>query len=133
MVAFLVDDRGGCATRGFDWGWLTAWALVLFSMVPFRLLVTWWQGMLAIRIGGLLKRRLLFGALQLHPDEIRHQGAGQLLGCVIESEAVETLALSGGFLALLSGLELALAAGVMAFGPARTLQLFFLAGWVIVT
>jgi len=125
---------GEAALQGrFDWGWLTAWALVLFSMVPFRLLVTWWQGMLAIRIGGLLKRRLLSGALQLHPDEIRHQGAGQLLGCVIESEAVETLALSGGFLALLSGLELALAAGVMAFGPARTLQLFFLAGWVIVT
>jgi ATP-binding cassette subfamily B protein len=125
---------GEAALQGrFDWGWLTAWALVLFATVPFRLLVTWWQGILAIRIGGLLKRRLLFGALQLHPDEIRNQGAGQLLGCVIESEVVETLALSGGFLALLSGLELAFAAGVMAFGPAATLQLLLLAAWVIAT
>jgi ATP-binding cassette subfamily B protein len=41
--------------------------------------------------------------------------------------------LSGGFLALLSGLELALAAGVMAFGPAGTLHLLLLGGWVIAT
>jgi ATP-binding cassette subfamily B protein len=124
---------GAAALQGrFDWGWLTAWALVLFSIIPFRLLVTWCQGMLAIRIGALLKRRLLFGALQLHPDEIRHQGAGQLLGCVIESEAVESLALSGGFLALLSAVELIFAAGVMAFGPARILQIALLAGWLII-
>jgi ATP-binding cassette subfamily B protein len=125
---------GKAALEGrFDWGWLAAWALVLGSMIPFRLLVIWWQGSLSIRIGALLKRRLLFGALQLQPEEIRHQGAGQLLGCVIESEAVESLALSGGFLALMAGLELILAAVVMACGAGGLRQSLLLLVWVAVT
>jgi len=122
---------GQAALQGrFDWGWLAAWALVLFSMLPFRLMVTWWQGLLSLRLGALLKRRLLSGALQLEPEEVRHQGAGQLLGCVIESEAVESLALSGGFLALMSGLELVLAAAVLAFGPCGGLHLCLLTAWI---
>jgi len=52
---------------------------------------------------------LLSGALRLEPDEIRREGAGQLLGRVIESEALESLALSGGFLSFISGIELAMA------------------------
>jgi len=125
---------GQAALQGrFDWGWLAAWALVLFGMIPFRLLVTWWQGLLSIRLGALLKRRLLLGALQLRPEEIRNQGAGQLLGCVIESEAVESLALSGGFLALMAGLELALAAAVMAWGAGGVQQAVLLLGWVALT
>ena len=42
-------------------------------------------------IGGaaLLRGRLLAGALSLDPETIRHQGSGQLLGRVLESEAVE--------------------------------------------
>jgi ATP-binding cassette subfamily B protein len=126
---------GQAALQGhFDWGWLTAWALVLLSMIPFRLLVTWWQGALSIRLGALLKRRLLFGALQLQSEEIRHQGAGQLLGCVIESEAVESLALSGGFLGMMAALELALAAAVMAvWGPAGIQQVLLLVAWTALT
>ena len=90
----------------FDPGWLVAWALLLFCLVPFRLFVGWSQGHVAIGAGALLKQRLLYGALRLEPDEIRHQGVGQLLGRVIESEAVESLALSGGILGLVAGIEL---------------------------
>jgi len=122
---------GQTALQGrFDWGWLAAWALALFAMIPVRLLGTWWQGMLSVRIGALLKRRLLFAALQLQLEEVRHHGAGQLLGCVIESEAVESLALTGGFMALLAGLELAFAAVVMTFGPAGALHVLLLVGWI---
>ncbi len=131
LVSWWMIGQAALLGR-FDWGWLTAWALVLFSMVPFRLLVTWWQGLLSIRVGALLKRSLLFGALQLQPDEIRHQGAGQLLGCVIESEAVESLALSGGFLAVMAGLELALAAGVIALGLSGFLLVPLLLVWIAV-
>ena len=46
--------------------------------------------------GALLKQRLLAGAFRLEPEEIRREGAGQLLGRVIEAEAVESLALGGG-------------------------------------
>ncbi len=124
---------GKAALQGrFDWGWLAAWALILFGMVPFGMLVTWSQGLLSLRLGAMLKRLLLFGALQLQPDAIRHKGAGQLLGCVLESEAVESLALSGGFLALMAGIELTLAAAVMALGPGGALAVALLALWVAV-
>ncbi len=87
-------------------GWLLAWALLLLTLVPFRLLTTWLQGALAIGVGGILKRRLLCGAMRLEPEEMRHQGIGSFLGQVFEAEAVETLALSGGVAGLLAVIEL---------------------------
>ena len=125
---------GQAALQGrFDRGWLTAWALLLFCLVPLRWLVTWTQGLLAIGAGGILKQRLLVGALRLEPEEIRHQGAGQLLGRVMESEAVESLALSGGFLALVAGIELLIAAFVLAAGAGGWFQSLLLAVWVALT
>jgi len=96
-----------------DRGWIAAWALLLITLVPFQLLVTWLQGRISIDAGALLKRRLLHGALRLEPEEIRHQGGGQLLGRVIEAQATEALALSGGFLALVAAIELTAAAAVL--------------------
>ncbi len=96
-----------------DRGWLLAWALLLLTLVPFRVLTTWLQGLLAIGIGASLKRRLLLGALRLQPDEMRHQGIGSFLGQVLEAEAVETLALSGGVAALLAIIEIAISGFVL--------------------
>jgi ATP-binding cassette subfamily B protein len=96
-----------------DRGWIAAWALMLITLIPFELLVTWLQGRLSIEAGALLKRRLLCGALRLEPEEIRHQGAGQLLGRVIEAQAIDALALSGGCLALVAAIEVTVAAAVL--------------------
>ena len=79
-----------------DPGWLLAWALLLLTVVPFRALELWSAGVLMARAGRLFKRRLLVGALRLEPEETRHQGAGQLLGRILNAEALEFLALTGG-------------------------------------
>jgi ATP-binding cassette subfamily B protein len=97
-------------------GWLIAWALLLLTSVPFHLLAEWAQGRFAIEAGARLKGRLLFGALRLRPEEIRHMGAGQILGKITESHAIESLALSGGFVALSAVIELALSAMILALG-----------------
>jgi ATP-binding cassette subfamily B protein len=112
ILSWWIVGRAALEGR-LDRGLLFAWALLLFTLVPFELLVTWLQGRLAIDAGALLKRRLLHGALQLEPEEIRHQGAGQLLGRVIEAQAIEALALSGGFLAFVAGVELTMAAVIL--------------------
>lgn len=116
---------------GQSWLWL--WALLLLTLVPFRVLITWLQGRIAISTGARLKQRLFLGALSLQPDSIRHQGAGQLLGRVIETEAVESLALSGGFLALVAIIELAISIFVLAAGSGGALQSALLIAWLAVT
>ena len=131
LLAWWMIGQGALQGR-LDPGWLLAWALLLVTLVPFRLLATWSQGRLAIGAGGLLKQRLLYGALRLAPEEMRHQGAGQLLGRVLEAEAVEALALSGGLLGLMAGMELLIAAAVLHAGAGGGRHALLLLGWVAV-
>ncbi len=111
--------------------WLAAWALILLTLIVPRQMSTWAQAKLAAGTGTLLKRRLLAGALKLEPDEIRHQGAGQLLGRVIESEMMQTHALIGGFLAIVAGIELLMSAWVLSRGAAAWTQVMLLGLWLV--
>ncbi len=113
-----------------EMGWLAAWALILFSLLPLRMLNVWLQGLLAVNLGGLLQRRLLFGATRLHPDEIRHEGVGQLMGRVFESEAIETLSLNGGIRGLTAVIELIMAGWVLALGAGGGWHALLLVLWI---
>lgn len=115
LLAWFVIGRAALQGR-LDFATLVAWAMLLLTTIPLRLLTTWKQGVSAIRAGGLLKQRLLYGALRLNPDQIRHQGAGQLLGRIVETDAVETMALNGGFHALLAVVELTMVGAVLSMG-----------------
>ena len=115
-----------------DRTWLIPWSLLLLTLVPLRVLITRLQGWVAIGTGALLKQRLIFGSLRLDPDSLRHQGAGQLLGRVLESEAVEALALSGGFLALVALIEIIVAIFVLSAGAGGVLQAALLFLWLLV-
>lgn len=115
---------------GLSGALLLAWALLLLLLIPLRLLVNGMQASVAIRAGWLLQRRLLYGAMSLQPDEIRHLGVGQLMGGVFESEAVETLALSGGLMGLMALIELLLTGWVLSQGAAGWLHLLGLLIWL---
>jgi ATP-binding cassette subfamily B protein len=123
----------GALEGRFDSAWLWAWCLVLFSGVPFQALGLWARGLLSVGSGALFKRRLLCGALQLDAEEIRHQGVGQFLGRVLESEAVELLALSGGFAAVTAIAQLILATVVLAHGANGWVLVALLWVWLTVT
>ncbi len=132
LLSWWIVGKG--ALQGYlDPGWLLAWVLLLLTLVPLIMLTTWLQGRLAIGLGGLLKQRLLYGALRLEPEEIRHQGVGQLLGRVMETEAIEFLALTGGFLALMAAIELIITVGVLSIGLASQFHAFLLLGWITLT
>jgi ATP-binding cassette subfamily B protein len=131
LAAWIAIGQGALSGR-IDFGWLSAWACLLATAIPFRALTTWSQGMLAIGAGGLLKQRLLAGALTLDPDVMRKEGAGELLGRVNEGEQLEALALSGGLVALLSVMDLAVIAVLIASGPSAAVQLPAFVLWIVI-
>jgi ATP-binding cassette subfamily B protein len=117
----------------FDWGWLIAWVFILLAAIPLQLFVSDAQIELSIRAGIIFKKRLLLGSLKLNPDDTRQFGFGQLLNRVMDSEAVEMLAFNGGFMALLSILELLLAVFILKQGAGGWVQVFSLIVWVGIT
>jgi ATP-binding cassette subfamily B protein len=125
LAAWWLLGRAALQGR-LDPAWLSAWAVMLLSVIPLQLAAFWVQGRLAITIGALLKQRLLAGAFRLEPEEIRREGAGHLLGRVIEAEAFESLALGGGFTSVFAALELAIAASVLAVATPRLALLLVL-------
>jgi ATP-binding cassette subfamily B protein len=125
---------GWMALQGrMESGWLLAWALLLIAIVPCRLIVTNLAGGLSLSAGIILKRGLLAGALRLESDTVRREGAGRLLGRVIESEVVETAALQGAFLGVTAIVELLIATLVLAAGAGGWLHVLMLLGAVLVT
>jgi ABC-type multidrug transport system fused ATPase/permease subunit len=116
----------------FEAGWLGAWVLMMTCALVCRA----WKGRnaeaVAVSLGGLLKQRLMAGAVRLDPDSIRHQGAGGMLARVIEAEALESLALGGGLAALVAPIEL-LSAGVLLWlGAGGAIHALLLAAWIAV-
>lgn len=122
MVFLIAYAAGVCANVGAWWligaaalcgrfvpGTLLAWSFLLLSLVPIALFARWAQGIFIVGISGILKQRLLGGALKLDPDETRHHGVGQHLARVLESEAVEALTLAGGFHAIAGVFEITVA------------------------
>lgn len=128
------DLIGGATLSGrLDWGWLMAWLLLAFTMMPWRLLAGWNEAMFALETGRLVKSRLLAGALALPPDVVKRQGVGTLISKVMESQALEGMALGGSF-AVLGGLvELGFAAWVLRIGAAPVLHPVLLGMFALLT
>lgn len=110
--------------------WLAAWALTMSGALACRS----WKAMsgesVALILGGLVKQRLLAGAVRIDPDAIRRQGIGATLGCVIEAEVLESLSLGGGLAALVAPLELIAAGVLLSRGAAGLVHVVLLAAWV---
>ncbi|MGO9087220.1 MAG: ATP-binding cassette domain-containing protein [Terriglobales bacterium] len=120
----------GALSGRLDYAWLAAWALCLASTVPLRATSRWLEGVVAVGFGGLLKQRLMVGAMTMDADLMRRKGAGELLSEVLESEAIEQLGASGGLQILLAALELLLAPFVIGFGAAARNEIMLLIFWI---
>jgi len=139
FAAFYAGEVSAWAVIGesvldgrLDAGWLAAWALLLLTLLPLRLAGSRASAGFARRAAALLKARLLVGALHLEVDRVRRDGVGRLLGRVIESSALESLALGGGLTTVVALLELLAAAVVLALGAAPGSHLPLLVGWTLV-
>jgi len=121
-VATDVDGGGG------SFGVIAA---IIAALVGVRLASSWAAGRLAIDGGAILRQRLLQGLLALDTESTRAQGIGQLLGRVVETEALESLALGGGLMAAAGAFELVTGAVILALGIAAGWQLPLLAVWCV--
>jgi len=101
-----------------DTAWLGAWALGLASVVLFHAIAKWLEGVLAVGLGGLLRQRLLAGAMAIDADILRRKGVGETLSEVFEADALENLATSGGLQLILAAIELAIIPIVLTWGAA---------------
>ncbi|MFN8495348.1 MAG: ATP-binding cassette domain-containing protein [Caldilineaceae bacterium] len=128
--AWSLIGRGALSGR-FDWGWLLAWALILLTSLPFQLWADDAQKKALTTMAALLKQRLLYGVLRLAPEEIRHLGTGQFLGQVLEAQAVEQLALMGGFVTVLALIQLFTAGVVLALGNGGWWWGLLLLAWLL--
>lgn len=131
IFSWIVIGRG-IFLGHYDWAWISAWVILLISTIPISVIVADAQNELSQRSGAVFRERLLYGTLNLEPEEIRHQGRGQFLGRVMESEAVEMLALNGGFLSIMSLVDLVFAGIILASGVGGTLHALLLLLWVMV-
>ena len=122
----------GALNGHIDPGWLTAWALLLITIIPLRTAEVKIQGRLSLKVGAALKERLLSGAVKMNPEHIRRQGYGELLGRVHESEAIESLAFGGGLSSALALIEIVLAIGVLINGAGGIPHALLLLGWIAV-
>jgi ATP-binding cassette subfamily B protein len=132
LTAWVSIGYGALSGR-LDRGWLAAWALCLASMIPPRLAATWLQGVVAVGVGGLLKQRLLAGAMTVDSDFMRRRGVGQLLSQVIEAETIERLGASGGLTTLLAAADLLVAGFLFAYGAAPAWQILVFTLWTALT
>lgn len=125
---------GEAALNGrLDFGWLSAWALLVLSLIPLHLLGGWLDATFALDMGRILKKRLLAGALRMDLESVKHQGAGQLLGRVMESQALESLALNGGFTVIIAVIELVFAGWILAIGAGGSMHVLLLLSWLLLT
>jgi ATP-binding cassette, subfamily B, bacterial len=129
QICLWIIARGALGGR-LELGWLLAWALILITIIPLRSVGVWAHGQLITGIGSLLKQRIMYGILRLAPEEIRHQGVGQLLGRVFELEAVETFVAHGALLGLIAGIELVVVAIVLSNGAGGLFHTLLLLLWL---
>lgn len=130
LAGWYLIGRGALGGR-LETAWLFAWVLAISSTVPIGVVANWAQGRFALVASRLLKQRLLYGALRIHPDRVRKEGVGQLLGRVLESSTIENLALGGSVQAVLALVDLVLAVVVLGFGAGGVLHLALFVGYAL--
>lgn len=96
LLAWGVVGKQALA-GSFENIWLVAWGLLLFTVIPFQMWLGISAGSFSTGLGSIFKQRLIHGTLSLKLDEIRHEGMGQFLGRVIDSDVVQSATIGNGF------------------------------------
>lgn len=130
-AAWALVGKGALEGR-LEAGSLTAFGLLLATMVAVRARAGAALGRAVVLLSGLARERLLEGILRLDTGEIRSRGVGQLLGTVLEVDSLELLARGGGPTFIWVLLDLGLGAALLALGAGGPIHLVLLVAWLAV-
>jgi len=133
LFASWAAVGSGALSGRVDKGWLAAWAMCLATVVLLRAAARSSEVALSIGFGGLLKERLLAGAMAFDADALRRKGIGELLSQVFEAETLEGLAMDGGLQIVLAALELLIIPFVLSWGVSTRLEILLLLSWLCLT
>lgn len=135
QLLFIISWRyigAGVFQTGFTTDGLTAWALILLTIIPLGLLATWAQINVTLNLSRFARTQMLQGILNLNPSAIRHLGAGQFLARVMQTESFQTLLLGGGFAVINALLQIGLAALILRLGVGGNWHSALLVIWLLV-
>ncbi|HUG86683.1 MAG TPA: hypothetical protein VMM13_19090, partial [Euzebya sp.] len=124
-----MDAIAGTLGQATAWAWLGLGGL----WVGLQVTASWVAGRAAVEVSTLLRAGLLDGALAVPPDRVRHLGAGQLLGTVLQTRPIEALAGSGGPLALIGATQVLSGVVAAALGHRSVAVLTVLTVWLVIT
>jgi ATP-binding cassette subfamily B protein len=113
-------------------GWLLAWSIMLLTFVICRGAALWGAGRLAVHVGGLTRERLLAGILRLSSDTVRARGVGSLLGVVLDADALDALARTGGPTLLADVAQCVCGVMVLMAGAAPIAHALLLLLWLLI-
>ena len=120
LVAFLASwvVVGRAITDGeVSAGQLAPWAALVGAAAGLAALGSWLEGRFATEASQVLRRRLLRGVFGVDPEHVHREGAGRLLGRIMEIEPVAALAATGGLQALIAAVEVLGALAVLLAVP----------------
>jgi ATP-binding cassette subfamily B protein len=122
---------GRAALTGiFEVGWLMAWILMTFCSLALGACKRVSIQKMSIAAGGLLKQRLIAGAVRLDADSVRHRGSGDWLAQVLETDSLEVLAIGGGVATIAALVELVSAGVLFWLGAGAGLHVLLLTAWL---
>jgi ATP-binding cassette subfamily B protein len=108
---------GGDVLQGrFDWARLWAWALLVLMGIPLQMLTAFAGARMGTNVGSAFKTMLLYGALKLHPEEIRHEGTGQFLSRTMDASVVEYGSIANALMFVFAVIQVLTAMSVLAIG-----------------
>jgi ATP-binding cassette subfamily B protein len=123
---------GSAAMEGhLSRGWLLAWAIMLLTFVVCRATAIWGAGRLAVHVGGITRERLLGGILRLPSDTVRARGIGSLFGVVLDADALDAFARTGGPTLLADLAQCACGVLILMFGAAPLGHTILLLLWLL--
>ncbi len=119
-------------TGRLDAGPLWHWVLLSLSAAILEVIRSFFVGRMSVSIASILKRRVLAGALNLDPNEIRARGSGGLLALISEAEVLETAGLGAVVSLVSAAISLVTAGFVLWRGAGGGYHVGLLLAWSIV-